>query len=65
MLSLAYDIRKAGEGCRRTEQYENHDIYNIYGIELLWPLILIHLALFRRSMSCIQVSKNHLSLVFI
>nr|WP_247643354.1 hypothetical protein [Klebsiella variicola] len=51
MLSLAYDIRKAREGCRRTEQYEyeSQDTYNIYGVELLWPLILIQLALFRRS----------------
>lgn len=51
MLSLAYDIRKAREGCRRTEQYEyeSQDTYNIYGVELLWPLILIQLALLRRS----------------
>lgn len=29
MLSLAYDIRKAREGCRRVEQYqhEHHDTY--------------------------------------
>lgn len=66
MLSLAYDIRKAREGCRRTEQYEyeGHDTYNIYGVELLWPLVLIQLALFRRSMSYIQVNKNHLSLMY-
>ncbi|WP_412907922.1 DUF6904 family protein [Enterobacter ludwigii] len=63
---LAYDIRKAGEGCRRTEQheYESQDTYHIYGVELLWPLILIQLALFRRSMSYIQVNKNHLSLMY-
>lgn len=31
MLSLAYDIRKAREGCRRIEkyQYEHHDTYKI------------------------------------
>lgn len=62
MLSLAYDIRKAREGCRRTEQYEyeGHDTYNIYGVELLWPLILIQLALFRRSMAYIEVNKKQL-----
>ncbi|HFP9203864.1 MULTISPECIES: DUF6904 family protein [Klebsiella/Raoultella group] len=66
MLSLAYDIRKAREGCRRTEQYEyeSQDTYHIYGVELLWPLILIQLALFRRSMSYIQVNKNHLLLMY-
>lgn len=66
MLSLAYDIRKAREGCRRTEQYEyeGHDTYNIYGVELLWPLILIQLALFRRSMAYIEVNKKQLSLMY-
>lgn len=65
-LSLAYDIRKAREGCRRTEQYEyeGHDTYNIYGVELLWPLILIQLALFRRSMAYIEVNKKQLSLMY-
>lgn len=66
LLSLAYDIRKAREGCRRTEQYEyeGHDTYNIYGVELLWPLILIQLALFRRSMAYIEVNKKQLSLMY-
>ncbi|WP_432276931.1 DUF6904 family protein, partial [Klebsiella pneumoniae] len=36
----------------------------MYGVELLWPLILIQLALFRRSMSYIQVNKNHLLLMY-
>ncbi len=42
MLSLAYDIRKAREGNRRVEQhqYDQHDTYKLYGVELLWPLVL-------------------------
>ncbi len=41
MLSLAYDIRKAREGNRRVEQhqYDQHDTYKLYGVELLWPLV--------------------------
>lgn len=43
MLSLAYDIRKAREGNRRVEQhqYDQHDTYKLYGVELLWPLVLV------------------------
>lgn len=41
MLSLAYDIRKAREGNRRVEQhqYDQHDTYKLYGVEILWPLV--------------------------
>ncbi|HBU3487572.1 TPA: hypothetical protein MCW23_006037, partial [Klebsiella pneumoniae] len=49
MLSLAYDIRKAREGNRRVEQhqYDQHDTYKLYGVELLWPLVLVQSSILR------------------
>ncbi len=48
MLSLAYDIRKAREGNRRVEQhqYDQHDTYKLYGVELLWPLVLVQSSIY-------------------
>nr|WP_312464201.1 hypothetical protein [Pantoea endophytica] len=39
MLALAYDIRKAREGQRRTDEYlyDYSKTYELYGVELLWP----------------------------
>ncbi len=55
MLSLAYDIRKAREGNRRVEQhqYDQHDTYKLYGVELLWPLVLVQSSILRNSMGYI------------
>jgi hypothetical protein len=62
MLSLAYDIRKAREGNRRVEQhqYDQHDTYKLYGVELLWPLVLVQSSILRNSMGYIQTDKNQL-----
>lgn len=38
--------------------------YNIYDGEFLCPLILLQLALFRRSMVYIEVNKKQLSLMY-
>nr|WP_229655742.1 hypothetical protein [Pantoea sp. 201603H] len=64
MLSLAYDIRKAREGNRRVEQhqYEQHDTYKLYGVELLWPLV--QSSILRNSMGYIQTDKNQLSVMY-
>lgn len=66
MLSLAYDIRKAREGCRRVEQYqhEHHDTYKLYGVEVLWPLVLLQSAILRNSKGYIQMDKNLLSVMY-
>lgn len=66
MLSLAYDIRKAREGNRRGEpyQYERHDTYKLYGVELLWPIVLVQSAILRNSMGYIQTDKNQLSVMY-
>ncbi len=66
MLSLAYDIRKAREGNRRVEQhqYDQHDTYKLYGVELLWPLVLVQSSILRNSMGYIQTDKNQLSVMY-
>jgi hypothetical protein len=66
ILSLAYDIRKAREGCRRAEQhqYEGQDTYQLYGVELLWPLVLLQVAILRRSMAYVQTDKKQLSVMY-
>ncbi|EPU4092949.1 DUF6904 family protein, partial [Klebsiella pneumoniae] len=66
MLSLAYDIRKAREGNRRVEQhqYDQHDTYKLYGVELLWPLVLVQSSILRNSMGYIQTDKNQLSVIY-
>ncbi|HHR4052985.1 TPA: DUF6904 family protein [Salmonella enterica] len=66
ILSLAYDIRKAREGCRRTKphQYEGQDTYQLYGVELLWPLVLLQTAILRRSMAYVQTDKKLLSVMY-
>lgn len=66
ILSLAYDIRKAREGCRRTEQhqFEGQDTYQLYGVELLWPLVLLQMAILRRSMAYVQTDKKQLSVMY-
>jgi len=66
ILSFAYDIRKAREGCRRAEQhqYEGQDTYQQYGVELLWPLVLLQAAILRRAMAYIQTDKKQLSVMY-
>jgi len=51
MLSLAYDLRKARDGCHQAKQYqyEDRDTYQLYGVELLWPLVLLQTAILRSS----------------
>ena len=66
MLSLAYDIRKAREGCRKVQQYQHevNDTYKLYGVELLWPLVLIQSAILRHSIGYMLTDKNQLSVMY-
>ncbi|MHA6678656.1 DUF6904 family protein [Enterobacter cloacae] len=66
MLSLAYDIRKAREGYRRDEpyQYERQDNYQLYGVELLWPIVLIQTAILRNAMGYMETDKNQLAVIY-
>lgn len=66
MLALAYDIRKAREGSRRDElyQYERQDNYRLYGVELLWPMVLIQTAILRNAMGYMETDKNQLAVMY-
>lgn len=66
ILSLAYDLRKTGEGHRHIEQFQHKsgDVIKIYGIELLWPLILFQLVMIRTSIGFAQVNKKQLSTMY-
>ena len=66
MLALAYDIRKAREGQRRTEEYlyDYSEAYQLYGVELLWPLVLLQASMLRISMSYIETDKLKLSVMY-
>jgi hypothetical protein len=66
MLALAYDIRKAREGQRKTDKYlyDYSETYQLYGVELLWPLVLLQAAILRGSMSYIETDKATLSVMY-
>lgn len=66
MLALAYDIRKAREGHRKTDEYlyDYSETYQLYGVELLWPLVLLQAAILRGSMSYIETDKAKLSIMY-
>ncbi|MDM4564921.1 hypothetical protein QTO98_32580, partial [Klebsiella oxytoca] len=45
-------------------QYDQHDTYKLYGVELLWPLVLVQSSILRNSMGYIQTDKNQLSVMY-
>ncbi|MDT1894184.1 hypothetical protein FPK47_30405, partial [Acinetobacter baumannii] len=53
-------------GNRRVEQhqYDQHDTYKLYGVEILWPLVLVQSSILRNSMGYIQTDKNQLSVMY-
>ncbi|CAM7188115.1 hypothetical protein KLPMMM109M2_02280 [Klebsiella pneumoniae] len=40
------------------------DTYKLYGVELLWPLVLVQSSILRNSMGYIQTDKNQLSVMY-
>jgi hypothetical protein len=60
MLSLAYDIRKARKVIVVLSNISmiNMDTYKLYGVELLWPLVLVQSSILRNSMGYIQTDKT-------
>lgn len=66
VLSLAYDLRKAYEG-QRNKGYRDHfgkDRCTIYGVEVLWPILLLQVSVLRHAMSFIPTNKREQSLMF-
>ena len=58
-LGLAYDIRKAYEGQRekKTRTFFE-DKYKIYGVEILWPVLIAQVGLLREAMSFVPTTRN-------
>jgi len=58
-LGLAYDIRKAYEKQREIDTIEIFDDkYQIYGVEILWPVIVAQVGLLREAMGFIPTNRN-------
>lgn len=58
VLGLAYDVRKAFEGQRSKGERSHFDDERcrIYGVEILWPVILIQTAVLRHAMGFIPTN---------
>jgi hypothetical protein len=66
VLGLAYDIRKAYEG-QRSQDYRydyNDDRCRIYGVEILWPVLLVQIGMLRQSMAFIPTNKLDQAIMF-
>ena len=50
VLGLAYDVRKAFQGSRHRDyrDYPDDDRCRVYGVEILWPLILVQVSVLRQ-----------------
>lgn len=58
VLGLCYDLRKAYEGQRSAgwRFEEDEDRCRIYGVEILWPVVLIQMAVLRHAMGFIPTN---------
>jgi hypothetical protein len=58
VLGLAYDARKAFEG-QRSENYtdQGHDRCKIFGVEILWPVVLVQVGILRHAMAFMPTSR--------
>ena len=66
VLGLAYDLRKAFQG-QRSQDYRTHsedDRCCIYGVEVLWPLLLVQVGVLRQAIAFTPTSKLDQALMF-
>ena len=64
-LGLAYDLRKAFEGQRKKDKREFfEDRCRIYGVEILWPVIVSQVGLLRASMAFIPTTRHAQSIAY-
>ncbi|CRP81728.1 hypothetical protein ABZR77_25835 [Pseudomonas aeruginosa] len=66
VLGLAYNVRKAFQG-QRTQGYRSYsedDKCRIYGVEVLWPVLLVQVGVLRQAMAFIPTSKLNQALMF-
>lgn len=67
LLGLAYDVRKAYEGARIVEKPSEHspEYGPTFGVEIIWPVILVQSSLLRFSTAYMPSNKRHQGLLFI
>lgn len=65
-LGFAYDIRKAYEGQRQVLQPADHfpEIGIRYGVEMLWPMLLMQSRMLRASLAYFDSDKQQQSLAY-
>lgn len=65
-LGLAYDARKAFEGQRRVMRSDAHGPQqNVrYGVEILWPVLLVQTRMLRQSLAYIDNTKWHQAVAY-
>lgn len=65
VLGLAYDVRKANEG-QRQKGFRKHyeEKCRIYGVEILWPVLIIQTGMLRHAMGYIQTTREDQSIMF-
>jgi len=65
MLGLAYDVRKAQDGQRLQRKLkEGPEPLVLYGVEILWPVILVQVGLLRHAMGFMPTSKRDQATMF-
>lgn len=58
-LGLAYDVRKAYEGQRKKKTKTSfEDKCKIYGVEILWPVLIAQVGLLREAMAFVPTNRN-------
>lgn len=66
VMGLAYDLRKAFEGQRSQDyrSYSESDRCRIYGVEILWPVLLVQIGILRQAMGYIPTNKLDQAIMF-
>ena len=66
VLGLAYDVRKAFQGQRRQDYRgsSEDDRWRIYGVEILWPVLLVQVGVLRQAMAFIPTNKLDHAIMF-
>lgn len=66
LLGLAYDVRKAYEQMRETLDAPEHypEIGPRYGVEILWPVLLVQLRVLRAALGYMDHPKGHQAVIY-
>lgn len=60
-LALAYDVRKAYEGARIKRKPARDEVHAgpLFGVDMLWPVLLLQCRMLRASLGFIDSTKRH------